>query len=233
MNMFQDEVWKYFLKVDPNFVPKTTELSRSEWEWLVKVEELMDSSFGRMIVNQGEDFIEIRIPLRSEMYNLTISRSAAFPENAPSINSKFIDGFEMGNWSKSSKLSELVAEFKNYSQIIDEALQELKEAQDDGFELKTVKIDDDEPSNLFAELQVPEFDEKISISIEFANPRNFPRLLRASNPARLANFNCERWNAELKIGANLLKLYRDFVAKSPPKIMEFETTNDEEALDFI
>lgn len=165
----------------------------SEIEWAAQIEELQTKLVRSTVSKNDENQVILRIPLMTQIFELKIRKPDNFPEEGPEFRGDFIDGFLSFEWAPGSTLYELVETITDHCVSVDMVILEIKEAESDGFHTVELELDDEESGHLKVQLESVKYNEKLSMSLDIADFRSFPRVLRCSNPTRTTSFDCEKW----------------------------------------
>uniref|UniRef100_A0A8R1HYR9 Uncharacterized protein n=1 Tax=Caenorhabditis japonica TaxID=281687 RepID=A0A8R1HYR9_CAEJA len=235
-NVILHDVWNFFCQRIPRN-PEDVEVENERWsetEWIFQTEQMRPKLVRSTISSCSSSEIHIKIPLMTRIFELTIRKSTDFPESSPSLSGDFADGFQDFEWdSEHSNLLELTEKYTDYCQSLDEAIQEIKNAENDGFLMEDLEIDEDECGHLMVRLHAKKYDETLELSIDFLDFQSFPRVLKCvTNPGRTASFDCEKWNNEERLGANLKKLYGEEKSDEFEDVVQHDSESVE-IMDFI
>lgn len=214
-NVIDSEVWSFFCKMLPRNESEIQKQKQqyAEIEWAAQIEEMRTKLVRSTVSKNDENQVVLRIPLMTQIFELKIQKSENFPDEGPEFRGDFIDGFMSFEWISSSTLYELAEAITDHCVSVDMAILEIKEAESDGFHIVELEIDEEEPGHLMVQLGAVKYNEKLSMSLDIADFRSFPRVLRCSNPERTTSFDCEKWISDDKLGSNLRRLYGELEAQ--------------------
>ncbi|CAL2032572.1 unnamed protein product [Caenorhabditis brenneri] len=208
-HVLADEVWSFFCTRLPQnkAVKEEQRIMFSEIEWDVQIDELNSKLVRSTVTRCDKNEVAVRIPLMTQIFELTIRKSENFPEETPIFDGEFIEGFQTFEWNSESTLLELTEKITDYCITIDIAILEIKEAETDGFQMTKLEIDEEEVGHILVQMRATKYKETLTLSLDIEDFRSFPRILRCSNPLRTSSFDCEKWSVDDKMGNNLRKLY--------------------------
>lgn len=242
-DVLADEVWSFFCKRLPQkeVVKEKQRAIFSEIEWDVQIEELNSKLVRSNITRYDKNEVVIRIPLMTQIFELTIRKSEYFPEETPLFDGEFIEGFQATEWNSKSTLLDLTEKITDYCITIDIAILEIKEAEMDGFQMIKLEIDEEEAGHILVQMRATKYEETLTLSLDIEDFRSFPRILRCSNPLRTSSFDCEKWSFDDKLGNNLRKLYGEMevqatigrTAEQDERIDEDSFEDETGEMDFI
>lgn len=208
-DVIADDVWDFFCKKLPQKedVNEEQRILFSEIEWHVQIEELKSKLVRSSVTRCDKNEVVLRIPLMTQIFELTIRRPENFPEESPVFCGEFIQGYNGLEWNSSITLFNLSEKITDYCISVDSAILEIKESEMDGFQIIGLELDEEESNHLSVRLRANKYKETLTLSLDIVDYRSFPRVLRCSNPCRTSSFDCEKWISDGKLGNNLRKLY--------------------------
>ncbi|CAD6198605.1 unnamed protein product [Caenorhabditis auriculariae] len=205
-----EDPWRFF--VNSGGTIDYNEIHNSEWQWLVQSQKVVED-------DQLRHYVELRtmseltfvIFLSHNKFCVKFSRTPEFPEEEPRITGSYTSAFSF-EWDfegSRKTLKSVIREYIDFAKVMDFAIGQFDQLSREEYVIKSLDVDENYPECLTAEIVVPVCNETLWISVEWAEPQEFPRKLRLSNPSRLQKLNCDEWNVEQSIAQNLRQIFNN------------------------
>ncbi|ETN86276.1 hypothetical protein NECAME_16436 [Necator americanus] len=185
-----DDVWRFFVEEVDNNAERnhnTSSISEWEWMWLTQVDALP-----RKEVDLSDLFAPaVQFTLRCNEYWIAMRPVQDFPRKPP----------------EPSTLSKLVQSYREYCEVLDSAISQVKLLDNEVFTLLGYSLDENDNECIAVKLRPKAAsDETITLLIDWGNPREFPRHMSSTDEERFSNLDCEKWDSNDDLHVNMRRM---------------------------
>ncbi|EYC34633.1 hypothetical protein Y032_0001g66 [Ancylostoma ceylanicum] len=211
--LMSDDVWRFFVdEVDSEKARVATAklmLKDWEWTWLSQVDALPREEMD--LSNPFSPALEFK--LRHDEYWIVMRPGLGFPDKPPTVNCAYQQGFSFDWYSgddsdgQPSTLSDLVQSYREYCELLDLTISQLKLLENDITTLVGYSLDEDNSECFRVRMRLKGTeDEILTINVDWRNPLEFPSFLSSTDENRFANLDCEMWNSNDDLHINIRRI---------------------------